>query len=173
VVGWAALALLVGASRSRAQEFRVDSVGMRGGFAQKFYARQFYEVEVFNNWKLPWSWDLGKEWFLNTRGDLSTGWLSNDATQSALGTVGPTFVLGRARLPLSLDVGISPTILSRHVFPDRNLGSLLQFTTHIGLSWDFASHWSLDYRFQHISNAGLAFPNPGLSIHEFGISYHF
>ncbi len=46
-----------------------------------------------------------------------------------------------------------------------------QFTSHVGLNWDFAEHWRLGYRFQHISNADLAKPNPGLNMHLVTLSY--
>jgi hypothetical protein len=41
------------------------------------------------------------------------------------------------------------------------------------LNWDFATHWRLGYRFQHMSNAGLSQPNPGLNMHMFALSYLF
>jgi hypothetical protein len=48
-----------------------------------------------------------------------------------------------------------------------------QFTSHLGVNWDFAPHWRVGYRFQHMSNAGLATPNPGLNLHIFSVSYRF
>jgi hypothetical protein len=36
-----------------------------------------------------------------------------------------------------------------------------QFICHLGLNWDFATHWRLSYRYQHMSNADLALENPG------------
>ena len=90
-----------------------------------------------------------------------------------MGTLGPSLVLGRRRLPLSVEGGISPTMLSEYEFASKNLGSIVQFTSHVGLSWEFAPHWRLGYRFQHMSNAGLGSHNPGLNLHVFGLSYVF
>jgi hypothetical protein len=53
------------------------------------------------------------------------------------------------------------------------LGTDIQFTSHVGLNWDFAAHWRLGYRFQHMSNADLSRDNPGLNMHLFALSYVF
>ena len=74
---------------------------------------------------------------------------------------------------MSLEGGVSPTFLSQYEFGSRDFGTDIQFTSHIGLNWDFAPHWRLGYRFQHMSNAGLASKNPGLNMHLFGVSYLF
>ncbi len=89
------------------------------------------------------------------------------------GRLGPTLVLGRARWPVSVESGFSPTCLSSHVFESKDLGTDIQFTSHVGLNWDFAAHWRLGYRFQHMSNADLARSNPGLNMHLFALSYLF
>jgi lipid A 3-O-deacylase len=165
--------LCFAANSGGGQDFRLESVGVRGGFSREDTSRDFYQAEVFGNWRLPWSLDLGKQWSLGTRLDLTTGWLTDDGKDAALGSLGPSFVLERERLPLSLDVGASPTLISRHRFPEQNIGAALQFTSHVGVEWRFAEHWSVGYRFQHMSNADLARPNPGLNMHLFSLSYLF
>lgn len=146
---------------------------MRGGFSANESGWGFNEAQGFVSWNLPWDWDLGKEWYLQTRLDLSAGWLGDDEESAAIGTVGPSLMLGRQRLPLSLDGGISPTILTKHAFGSKDFGSYAQFTSHVGLNWDFAPHWHLSYRFEHMSNANLSEHNPGLNMHVFGLSYRF
>ncbi len=165
--------LLSGGWPSRAGEFRLDSAGVRGGSSLNHGGSSYNELQGFMNWNLPWSWDLGKDWHLQSRLDFSAGWLGNRGTDAAIGTVGPSLVLRRERLPLSLEAGTGPTLLSRHVFPADDLGSALQFSTFVGLNWDFAKHWSVGYRFDHISNGGLSSPNPGLRMHLLSLSYRF
>jgi hypothetical protein len=165
--------LLAGVSLSRAAEFGLESLGARAGFSLNPASREFYQVEAFANWTLPWAWDLGKDWSLQTRLDLSAGWLTDHGTDAAVGSLGPTLVLSHEPWPVSLDVGFSPTLISRHDFPEKDLGTAMQFTSHAALNWDFAPHWSLTYRFQHMSNAGLAASNPGLNLNFFGLSYRF
>jgi hypothetical protein len=99
--------------------------------------------------------------------------LGDRRTDAAIGTLGPTFVLGRDQFPISLEAGVSPTIISRYEFATRDLGSLYQFTSHVGLNVDIISHLRLGYRFQHMSNGGLSQPNSGLNLHLFGVSYVF
>jgi hypothetical protein len=173
VSGQVIACLVLSSVGSRAEDFRLESVGMRGGLSANTSGEDFYQAEAFGNWNLPWRWDLGKEWHLQSRLDLSFGWLAERSDDAAIGTLGPSLVLGRERLPLSLEGGVSPTFLSRHEFESTNLGSDFQFTTHVGVNWDFAAHWRLGYRFHHISNAGLASPNPGLNMHLLALSYVF
>jgi len=165
--------LLTWGNIGQAEGIRLESVGARGGFSGNHSGRDFNQAEVFGNLNLPWDWDLGKTWHLQTRLDLSAGWLGDRGEDAAIGTIGPSVLLGRARLPVSLEGGISPTFLSAHEFGSKDFGTLVQFTSHLGVNWDFASHWRLGYRFQHMSNGALSSRNPGLNMHMFALSYCF
>jgi hypothetical protein len=173
ITSWISVWLLLWAMAARAEEFRLESVGVRGGFSANTTGQIFDQAEVFANWNLPWGWDLGKEWHLQSQLDLSGGWLSDRKDNAGIGTVGPGLLLSRAGLPLSLDGGVSPTVISQYDFESRNFGTYIQFTTHIGLNWDFAAHWRVGYRFGHMSNADLASPNRGLNTHMLALSYVF
>ena len=173
VSGWAVGFFLFYAVAGRAEDFRLESVGARVGFPANWSSRYFRQVEIFANWNLPRGWDLGKEWWLHSRLDLSAGWLGDQGVNGAIGTAGPTLVLGRERLPVSLEGGVSLTGLSPAQFPSKDFGMNFQFTSHVGLNWDFATHWRLSYRFQHMSNAGLSPSNPGLNLFVVGLSYLF
>lgn len=173
VNGWVVVSLLLWAGPVRAEDFRLESVGVRGGFPGSHSGRDFNQAEAFANWNLPWGWDLGKEWRLQTRLDLSAGWLGDRGNNAALVSLGPSVVLGRERLPVSLEGGVSPAFLSRHKFGSKDFGTEAQFISRVTLNWDFVAHWRLGYRFQHMSNAGLGSKNPGLNMQLFGISYLF
>ena len=80
---------------------------------------------------------------------------------------------GPRELPVSLEGGVSPTGLSRSEFGSKDFGTEIQFTSHVGLNWDFATHWRLSYRFQHMSNADLGTKNPGLNLNMLALSYVF
>lgn len=167
------ICLVLQAGSSRAEDFRLESAGARSGLSANRGRDEFHQVEFFGNWNLPWGWDLGKEWHLQSRLDLSAGWLGDSSQNAVVGTLGPTLVLGRTRWPVSLDGGFSPTYLSSHTFESKDLGTEIQFTSHVGLNWDFAAHWRFSYRFQHMSNADLARENPGLNMNMFAVSYVF
>jgi hypothetical protein len=173
VAGWVVAGLLAGAVAGRGEGFSLESVGARGGTTAFFNGHDFTQSEGFLYVNLPWRYDLGKEWHVQTRLDFSVGWLGGRADNAVIGTVGPSLVLSRAGLPLSLEGGVSPTGLSRNAFGSKDFGTECQFTSHVGLNWDFAPHWRLGYRFQHMSNADLASPNPGLNLHVFALSYIF
>jgi Lipid A 3-O-deacylase (PagL) len=173
VSGWAAVGLLLCAIVGRAAEFGLESVGVRGGLSSNLTGRAFNQAEVFANWNLPWGWDLGKEWHLQSQLDLSAGWLTDGSENAAIGTLGPGLLLSRARLPVSFDGGVSPTAVSRYDFESRDFGCHIQFTSYLGFNWDFTAHWRLGYRFQHMSNADLVPHNRGLNMHMFALSCVF
>ena len=161
------------AVRVQAADLTPESTGLRYGFPVTANAEAFKEVDAFANWRLPWRWDLGKEWYVQTRLDLSLGWVADSHVSSFIGTLGPSFVLGQGKFPVTFLVGSSPTILSEEKFPSKDLGCKFQFTSHAGLQVELTPHLRLDYRFQHMSNAGLGDHNPGLNLHVFGLSYVF
>lgn len=153
--------------------FRLESIGVRGGFSANESGAEFNQAEVAANFDLPWRWNAGAEWGLQTRLDLSLGWLGSSSDNAFIGTLGPSLILERKGFPLSLEGGVSPTLLSKHDLGAKNFGTKFQFTSHIGLNWDIASRVRLSYRFQHMSNAHLSEHNPGLNLHMLGISYLF
>lgn len=173
VAVWVFAGLLAGAVASRAEGFSLESAGVLGGFQADHSNRDFHQVEGFGNVNLPWGWDLGKEWHLQSRLDLSLGWLGGRGDSAVIGSLGPSLILSKARLPLSFDGGVLPTGLTRYTFGSYDFGMDCQFTSYLGLNWDLAKHWRFGYRFQHMSNGGLAAPNPGLNMHIFAVSYLF
>ena len=167
------ICLVLQTDPGRAEEFRLESMGLRAGISANGGRNEFHQAEAFANWNLPWGWDLGKEWHLQSRLDVSAGWLGDSSQNAVVVTLGPTLVLGRARWPVSLEGGFSPTYLSSYTFEYKSFGTHAQFTSHVGLNWDFAAHWRLGYRFQHMSNADMARDNPGLNMHMLALSYVF
>ena len=125
------------------------------------------------DWNLPWAWDLGATWKLQTRLDVAAGWLGEGDLSSAVISVGPILDLGREGFPVHLEGGVSPTGITRSLYATKDFGEPLQFTSHLGLYWDFATHFRAEYRFQHMSNAGFNHHNPGLNLHMLGVSYVF
>ena len=105
--------------------------------------------------------------------EFSAGWLGDFGNDAGIWTLGPLLVLGRARLPVSLVAGVSPTVLSRTQFGSKDFGINFQFTTHIGVDFDFARHWRLTYQYQHMSDAHLSEKNPALNMNLFGLCYVF
>ena len=156
-----------------AEPMGIESVGVRYAVSSSSLSPLFHQAEAAALLRLPWDWDLGADLRLFTKIDTSAGVMTRRGDNGFVGTLGPSLLLGYKSWPLFLDVGISPTVLSRQQFGDRFFGSPFQLTSHGGLRWDIGRHWSLGYRFQHMSNAGTASPNPGLNMHSFGLSWRF
>jgi hypothetical protein len=70
-------------------------------------------------------------------------------------------------------MGVNATIISDHTFGDEDFGGPFQFTSHIGLDYYFTRHFMMGYRLQHMSNAGIYSPNPGVNIHMLAVGYRF
>jgi hypothetical protein len=165
--------ILSGGFACQASALPLDSAGGRFGFGANNRSEDFHQAEAFVDWNLPWQWRWGQDWRLDSRLDLSAGWLGDNSRSAAIFSSGPSLVVGYGNFPVSIEGGVSPTVISRYEFASRNLGIPFQFTSHAGFSWDFAQHLRFSYRFQHMSNAGLDKDNPGLNMNLLAISYTF
>ena len=161
-------------SAGQAQGLIPESIGARGGFSSgSVRTASFFQAELFAEWNLPLRTESDSGWFLQPKVSLSGGWLGGNGVNAVVGTAGPAFVFGQRRFPLSLEGGVSPTLLSQYQFGSADFGQTLQFTTYLGLNLDLTRHWRLGYRHQHMSNGGLARENPGLNLNMFALSYAF
>ena len=155
------------------QDFYLESAGARFGFYPGGASKHFYQAEAFANLAMPWSWDLSSEFRLESRFDTSLGWLGEQGDNAAIASAGPTLCVRPKTFPVSLECGVSATVLTRSDFVSKDFGIPFQFTSHAGINVDVSSHFRLSYRFQHMSNAGLSGFNPGLNMHMLGLSYVF
>lgn len=176
---WILICLLAMAGIGRAQDIRLESAGARFGFPASDSSQYFREAEAFVNWDLPWSWELGSAWRLQSRVELSAGWIGRSGREGGIGSVGPLLALGHGRFPLWLEAGVDATGLTRTKFGApgevgfKDFGIPFQFTSHIGLYYDIASWLRAGVRYQHMSNADIGSPNPGLNLYEVYASYVF
>ncbi len=164
---------LTATARAGTNDFRLESVGARYGLSMFQTGNTLYEGEVFVDFNLPWRWNLGKDWSLQTKLNLSAGVIGGGGENAAEGTVGPALQLFPPNFPVSVEAGSSPTMMSKDIFGNIDMGTLFQFTTYIGFNLDITKHIRLGYRFQHISNAGLSQHNPGINMNMIALSYVF
>lgn len=159
----AALALLAaGGQGARAAQ---PAVGARYEQALNFVGG-LHQVAVTGVIPLPVGW--------SPFGDARSAWLfEGDAGVFVNGSpdarpfvaVGPVLRVG-APGPGGwfVEFGVSPTLVAGSNFRDhRQLGGSFFFTTGLGAGWRFG-RWSIAARFQHISNAHLDSPNPGVNM---------
>src|SRR5437016_5576286 len=86
-------ALISVGGNARAQGLQLESSGLRFGFSPESPNHRFHQVDVTANWNLPWDWELGSRWHLQSRMDVSVGWLGDPGGDAAIGTFGPSLVL--------------------------------------------------------------------------------
>ena len=148
-------------------------VGVRGGASFENDAGDFQEAEVFSGIYLPWSWGHLNGLNLKPRLEASAGLLDNKGDSGFAGSLGPLIELRMGSFPVTLEGGVALTALSRADFPSRNLGGWFEFTDHVGLDWHITKRFTLGWRYQHMSNAGIYRHNPGLNLQMLSASYSF
>lgn len=156
-----------------AGEWSWDSVGARAGFSLTSSSHPYVQSEAFTQVNMPWTLHMGANWWLQPKVELTLGAIDGHGDTVFVGTLGPTFELRTSLFPIYLTGGSHPTLLSDSTLGDRNMGCLFEFTSHIGLGWDITKSWNVEYRFQHMSNAGIGSANPGLNMNLFGVGYRF
>jgi hypothetical protein len=149
-----------------------ETCGFHYGAGANNSASQFNKAEAYLNCNTRWNWELGKEWFCRPQLASTAGWLG-DGKDAAIFSLGPNLVLGRQGLPLSVDGGVSPTMMTRHEFETKDFGMNFAFVTHAGLNLDLSRKVRLGYRYEHMSNAHLGPHNAGLNIMMVALGYRF
>ena len=137
-------------------------------------------VGVQWDWKKRWfqgtNWHLGGYWDVAAgywhRGNVRAG--EHDEIVD-LG-ITPVFRIQRNDLvgPY-LEAAIGFHLLSPSSIGDRRMSTAFQFGDHIGAGYRFGARGSYDlgYRYQHLSNASIKRPNPGINFHQIRLQYNF
>lgn len=175
VKGWVAGLMFVSlfAARIQAEDSQNYMVGVRGGATFWGNAGDIQQVDIFGARYLPWTWGDSKSWNLKPRLEASAGWLHDRGEQGFVGTGGPVLELYKGKFPVTLEGGISLSALSRSDYPDRDLGGWFEFTDHLGVNWHINKEFTVGWRYQHMSNAGIYKHNPGINLQMLSASYSF
>ena len=147
--------------------------GIRGGVSLYGGSDHFSQIETVAAWRPRCQWDFYSNWSLGFRVEGSAGWINGQGVDAFIGTLGPVIELRKGNFPVILEGGVSPTLLSRYRFGTMSFGDDFQFTSHIGLRWEITKHFSVAWQIQHMSNASIAHPNPGLDSQLISVSYGF
>lgn len=145
--------------------------GFRYGLSDHRNEEYFRKYEAFFNWYLPWAWRPESGWILASRLDFTGAVLSAAGTEGFLGSVGPTLSVRKKGWIVGIDLGISPAYLSEDWYGREDLSGHIQFLTHGAIYLFPIRNLSIGYEFQHVSNADIEQPNPGLNMHNVRISY--
>lgn len=166
----AAVFLLSLACHGEAQDYLA---GVRGGSSFESDAGDFQQVDIYAGRYLPWLWGYKNGLNFKPRWEASAGWLHNEGKEGFVGTTGPVIEMRIKNFPVMVEGGISLSALSRHQFPDRDLGGCFEFTDHLGLNWHITKQFTVGWRYQHMSNAGIYGRNPGLNLQMLSATYSF
>ena len=137
-------------------------------------------------WQQRWfterSWNLGAYWDLQLgrwRGPLRAG--QRDAGDQEVWDIGLTPVFRLERAERSALVPYVEAAIGFHMLSDlrvnfqRLFSTRFQYGDHIGVGARFGGRqrWDASLRLQHLSNGGLARPNPGINFVQLRLQYHF
>jgi len=172
-VWWFVGSLAVGWSQAEPRNLQPAMVGWHASLAINQRGRDMGGGEAIAWWQLPWGWTRESGWQIESFLTMGLGWLGGRGETAGVYRAGPAFSLRPPGSPFWIELGVSPTVLTRHTFGGLDLGIAFQFTSYAGMNWDLSRHWGLGYRFEHLSNASLSSSNPGLNSHSFTLYYRF
>lgn len=123
----------------------------------------------------------GRRWQLGLRHELELSfWHPRDASNIVEFGYSPFLRLERPTVDQSglffVEASIGLRLLSHtRVSADRDLSSSFQFSDVLGLGWQWGPQGrsTLGARFQHISDAGIKKPNPGINFTQIYYRYRF
>lgn len=158
------------------------------GFTMTFGTGSTRNVEVVRaglqvDWKRPLlsrgPWHLGGYWEFELAYWRSAKGLSGNESLME-GGVTPVFRMQRDpygvfKLQPYVEGGVGVHWLSEEEIEDVDLSTLFQFGSEfgLGLRWGRAEQMEFGYRFQHLSNASIKQPNPGMDFHLLHFGYRF
>jgi lipid A 3-O-deacylase len=171
---WSIIVLLIvfSATSGNAGENNWNTAGIRAGFTDRSSEKYFSKYEAFVTFSLPWKWRNQQIWILGTFVEINAGLVISEGN-AFLGSVGPGIYLMTPGKGVAIVAGVFPTYLGQSKFGTEDFGETFQFVSEIGVNLDFCRNWTVGYRFQHMSNAGIASENPGLNMHMIELGYHF
>ncbi|MDB5803011.1 MAG: acyloxyacyl hydrolase [Betaproteobacteria bacterium] len=114
-------------------------------------------------------------WGLNWQGHVQYWRAQHGGGQRDLTLVGGMPILRGGVGPFFVDVGIGADLLSRTQIGTRNLSTAFQFNELIGAGAAFGERhqYEVAARVQHVSNAGIKEPNPGVTFATLDLRYRF
>lgn len=153
--------------------YAIDTISLETGVSAKSPETRLVRLAIQSDWERPWfegarlrgtgHWDFSAaQWSTRVGGRRDE--IYNFG-------ITPVFRIQSAQpgawAPYA-EAGLGVHYLSdREIYTGRRFGTNLQFGTHIGVGIRFGSQgqFDLSYRIQHLSNAGIRGPNPGIDFH--------
>jgi lipid A 3-O-deacylase len=158
-----------------ADEFGVQ---VAGGWADRHTSK----VDLGFVWdpNLTW-WQMG-DWHFSLVGEAHAAWWNTGEgnVNRNIGEFGVTpvvrFIKGSGWIRPYLEAGIGVRVLT-HARQSTNftMSSAFQFADMVGVGFGLGEkqHYQVGYRFQHLSNASIKEPNPGINFQQIYVQYNF
>ncbi len=140
-------------------------------------------ISIDHSWDKKWftnhAWSLGGYW------DFSVGkWNPhaasggnhevNDYSITPVWRVSPT-QSNSSFIPF-MELGVGAHYITNHdIYADRQMSTNFQFGDHVGAGVTLGQQhdWDVMVRFQHLSNAGIQNPNPGINFLQLRVGHWF
>lgn len=169
------LFFIIGTSIASAHEIHEDSLFSEAGFRYSFDEEDNATLNGYEVYGLidMWSWTLTDSIRLDVDIMTAIGVLDGEGDTAVYGHIGPSAEISFGSSPVSLIISSGPSLYSEDEFGDYDIGGPIQFTSAIGFKWYVCEKWTIGYQFQHISNAHIYDPNPGIDMHAFNIGFRF
>jgi lipid A 3-O-deacylase len=170
-----AAALLCASGLASADQFGVQ---IAGGLADH-HVRKLDLGFVWDP-NLTW-WEIGG-WHFALVGEAHAAWWHTDEgnVHDNIGEFGVTpvvrFIKSSGAIRPFIEAGVGVRILTHpRISSDYTLSTAFQFADMVGVGAQFGSHqqYQFGYRFQHVSNASIKEPNPGINFQQIYVQYNF
>lgn len=164
---------------SRAEDTRLLSIGLRGGFTGASILGEeqqetFREYDAVATVGLPWGWYATSGWGVGTRLIASAGVIQETGASALIASLVPALAFGSQDGRYAVDIGFGGALLSMHHFGKQNFGGPFQIVATLGVSVPLYDRFGVGYRFQHYSDAGLyGTDSRGADFHMLELTYRF
>ena len=165
------------AALSSAPAAAIDGFAVEGGYGENVdragvavqwdWNRQLLK---FGDWHVGGYWDVSLDYW--NRGSVRAGENDDlfDFGLTPVFRIQPNSLTGPY-----FEAGIGFHGLTHTQIGNKHLSTAFQFGDHLGIGYRFGPRraFDLSYRFQHLSNAGIREPNPGINFQMVRLQYRF
>jgi hypothetical protein len=164
--------------------YAVDGISLEAGSSFNSDDDTTHMGRIGAEWNWDKKWQLSENWFISGYWEASIGYWRTDGNHGDHEIIDfgftPVFRLQR-EAAISNIIPYAEFAIGAHILSDRDItdgdrfSTNFQFGDHIGLGIRFGerSQYDLGYRMQHLSNAGIDHPNPGINFNQLRFQYHF
>ena len=182
---WAVFATLVAGTAAHAQAAVAPASAQGFGVQAGIGIAQEHKVREAD---LGFVWDPGLTWWetggwhfgLTGEAHLSYWHTNEGAFHHDIYALGlqpmVRFIKDQGAIRPYIEAGVGLRLLSHATITDQySMGTAFQFTEVVGVGAQFGAHqqYQAGCRFQHISNAGMKEPNPGINFTQLYLQYNF